>query len=266
MKRILLLLTILTTSFAFSQENLFFYSYRHVPADEMELFKSNEADFWSKVHGKLVKEEKITGWAMLSRVGGLASDPNIYFFVGVGSFENLDNMGANYSKAIEEVMSSMDANAQNKMKERLKQEKFEVGTAMLNRGSTIMRENAEWNYLVHNYAHATNVGGFMDAQDKYFKPFFEEHINANNTKQVGWITARVMNPVGYAYKWNCYTADAFKNMSDIYNSWSSDDITWPEGGMEAVNKTTSQPGFYKRVIWRKDMWLDEEGNLQVFQN
>ena len=210
MKQILLLVAILTTSLVVSQEDLFFYSYRHVPADEMELFKSNEADFWSKVHGKLLREKKITGWAMCSRVGGLASDPNIYFYVGAGSFENLDNMNANYTKAIQEVMSSLDANAQNKMKERLKQEKFEVGTAMLNRRNTVWRENAEWNYLVHNYARANDVGGFLDAQEKYFKPFFEEHFKANKTKQQGWITAGVMNPVGYAYKWNCYTADAYK--------------------------------------------------------
>jgi hypothetical protein len=203
---------------------------------------------------------------MLSRVGGLASDPNIYFFVGVGSFENLDNMNTNYSKAIEEVMSSLDASAQSKMKERLKQEKFEVGTAMLNRRSTIMRENADWDYLVHNYAQASNVAGFLDAQEKHFKPFFEEHINAGNTKQVGWITAGMMNPGGYAYKWNCYTADAFKNLSDIYNAWDDDSIEWPEGGIEEVNKTTKEPGFWKRVIWRKDMWLDAEGNLQVYKN
>ena len=266
MKRLLLLIAILVTTAGFSQEDMFFYSYRHVPADEMELFKSNEADFWSKVHGNLLRQKKITGWAMLSRVGGLASDPNIYFFVGVGSFENLDNMNANYGKAIEEVMSSLDAGAQSKMKERLKQEKFEVGTAMLNRRSTIMRENADWDYLVHNYARANNIAGFLDAQDKYFKPFFEEHINAGNTKQVGWITAGVMNPVGYAYKWNCYTADAFKSMSDIYNAWDDDSIEWPEGAMEEINKTTEQAGFWKRIIWRKDMWLDEDGNLQVYQN
>ena len=266
MKRLLLLIIFITTTMAFSQEGeIFFYSYRHVPADEMELFKSNEADFWSKVHANLLRQKKITGWAMLSRVGGLASDPNIYFFIGVGSFENLDNMYENYTKAINETMSSLDADAQSKMKERLEQDKFEVGTAMLMRRHTIMLENADWNYLVHNYARATNVGGFLDAQDKYFKPFFEQHINAKTTKQVGWITAGVMNPVGYAYKWNCYTADAYKNMSDIYNAWG-DDITWPDGGIDAVNETTKEAGFWKSVIWMKEMWLDADGNLQVYRN
>lgn len=266
MKRILLLAIILTTSLAVSQENLFFYSYRHVPQDEMDLFRSNEADFWSKVHGVLLREKKITGWAMLSRVGGLASDPNIYFFIGVGSFDNLDNMGANYGKAIQETMSSLDAAAQSKMKERLKQEKFEVGTAMLNRNSMVWRDNAEWNYLVHNYARASDVGGFLEAQDKFFKPFFEENIKANKTKQVGWLTGVMMNPVGHAYKWNCYTADAFNKLSDIYNAWNEENVEFPEGALDAVNKTTAEPGFYKRVVWRKEMWLDGDGNLQVYQN
>ena len=55
-------------------------------------------------------------------------------------------------------------------------------------------------------------------------------------------------------------------MSDIFNAWNIEDIEFPEGALDAVDKTTVEPGFYKRVIWRKEMWLDEEGNLQVFQN
>ena len=266
MKRLLLLFTIFATFVAYSQENLFFYSYRHVPADEMELFKSNEAEFWSKVHGNLLKNEKITGWAMCSRFGGLASDPNIYFYIGVGSFENLDNLGQSYEKAISEVMSSLDSDAQGKMKERLKQEKFEVGTALLNRRHNVWSDNSDFNYLVHNYARAGNAGAFLDLQDKYFKPFFEEHMKANNTKQVGWMTASMINPRGNAYKWNCYTADAFKNMSDIYNAWNIDNVEWPQEGIDELNKLSDQPGFYKTVIWKKEMWLDSDGNLQTFEN
>lgn len=266
MKRLLLLIAILVTTVAFSQEDLFFYSYRHVPADEMELFKSNEADFWSKVHGNLLKQKKITGWAMCSRVGGLASDPNIYFYLGVGSFDNLDNMNANYTKAIEEVMSSMDAGAQNKMKERLKQEKFEVGTALLHRTNSVWSENADFNYLVHNYVRANGTGAYLDLQEKHLKPFFEKHMKENNTKQVGWMTAVMLNPRGHAYKWNCYTADAYKNISDIYNSWNIEGVEYPQEGMDELNKLTDKPGFYKSVIWKKEMWLDQEGNLQAYKN
>lgn len=262
MKNILTCIALFFCMLLSGQENLFMYSYRDVPADEMDLFKRNEADFWSKVHSKLLKEKKITGWTMMSRVGGLASDPNIYFYIGIGSYENLDNAPANYSKAIEEVMGSLDAEAQKKMKERLKQHKFTRADVMLNRQAAVFAEGQDWNYLVHNYAKANNVGAFMDTQDKYFKPFFEEHIKAKNTKQVAWMTARVLNPVGNHYNWNCYTVDAFQKLSDIYNPMNTE-VTWPEEGMTEVGKTMVDPGFYKSVIWHKEMWLDGEGNLRT---
>jgi len=260
MKKLVLLFTIFVCALSYSQENLFMYDYRSVPSDEREAFIKNEADFWSKVHQNMMKSGHITGWTMMSRVGGVTSDPNIYFYLGLGSFENLDNMSANYDKAIEEVMESLDADAQKEMKERLKIESHRIANVLLNRSSTVFAEGQDWNYLVHNYAKATNVGDFLDAQDKYIKPFFEENFKAKNTKQVGWITASVLNPTGNHYNWNCYTADAFQKMSDIYNAWNSE-VTWPTEGMNEINKITEKPGFYKSVVWRKMLWLDEDGKF-----
>ena len=238
------------------------YDYRSVPDDEMEAFQKNEADFWSKVHQNMLKKKQITGWSMLSRVGGVTSDPNVYFYVGLGSFENLDNINQNYNKAYEEVMASLDADTQKKMKERLKIDSHRKASVLLNRRSAVMAEDLEWNYLVHNYAKATNVSAFLDAQDKHIKPFFEENFKAKNTKQAAWITARVLNPTGNHYNWNCYTADGFKNMSDIYNAWNTE-IEWPTDAMAEINKTTETPGFYKSVVWKKMLWVDGEGKFHT---
>lgn len=262
MKKILLLFAVFVCTFSYAQTNLFMYDYRSVPDDQMEAFQKNEAEFWSKVAQNLMKKKQITGWTMMSRVGGISSDANIYFYVGIGSYENLDNLGPNYNKAYQEVMATLDADAQTKMKERLKIERFSKMNVLLNRRSTVFEEGQDWNYLVHNYAKATNVGAFLDAQDKYFKPFFEEHIKAKTTKQVGWITARVLNPVGNYYNVNCYTADAYQKMSDIYNAWDSE-ITWPEEGMTEVSKTMDSGGFYKSVIWHKTLWLDSDGKFHT---
>lgn len=260
MKKLLILFAILFCSYSYGQEDLFYYDFRHVPADEMEAFQKNEAEFWAKVHQNMKSKKQITGWAMCSRVGGVSKDPNIYFYLGIGSFENLDNINKNYSAAYNEVMSSMNDDDQKEMKERLKIDSHRIANVLLNRQSTVNVENPKWNYIVHNYAKANNVGAFLDAQDKYFKPFFEEHIKAGNTKQKVWITARVLNPVGDRYNWNCYTADTYENMSDIYNSWTSE-VTWPEGGMTEVAKTMDTPNFYKSVIWKKIMWLDGDGKF-----
>jgi hypothetical protein len=238
------------------------YDYRNVPQEEMENFNKNEAEFWSKVAANLLKKKQITGWAMLSRVGGLESDPNIYFYVGLGSYENLDNINKNYPQAYEEVMSSLDQDAQKLFKERLKQKSYRIANVLLNRSESVFSDSGDWNYMVHNYVKAKNVNAFLEGEKKYFKPFFEEHIKAKNTKQVAWITASVLNPRGNHYNWNCYTADLYKNQSDIYNAWNSE-ITYPEDGLAEVGKTMEGPGFYKSVVWQKLMWINEDGSFHT---
>jgi len=260
MKHLILLFALCFFSFTYAQENLFLYDYRSVPQEEMNDFKQNEAEFWSKVHANLIKKGKITGWAMLSRVGGLESDPNIYFFIGIGSYENFDSMGENYPKAYEEVMSSLSQDKQKLLKERLKQKKFRIANVLLNRNDDVWSESPDFNYIVHNYAKANDVNAFLEAQKKYFKPFFEQQIKAKNTKQVGWLTASVLNPRGYHYNWNCYTADLYKNQSEIYNAWNTE-VTYPEEGFTALAKSMDNPGFYKSVVWEKLMWLDADGNF-----
>lgn len=260
MKKLLLLFAVFVFTFSNAQTNLFMYDYRSVPDDQMEAFQKNEAEFWSKVHQNMLKKEQITGWTMMSRVGGVTSDPNVYFYLGIGSYDNLDNLNQNYNKAYAEVMATLDVDTQNKMKERLKIDSYRKANVLLNRRSTVMAEGGDWNYMVHNYAKANNVSAFLDAQDKHIKPFFEENFKAKTTKQAIWITARVLNPVGNHYNWNCYTADGYQKLSDIYNAWNSE-VTWPTDGMTEIAKTMETPGFYKSVVWQKILWIDSDGKF-----
>lgn len=261
MKKLLLVaIAIFGFSNISAQEDLFTYDYRNVPADEMEIFMANEAMYWSKIHAVLLKKGKIAGWSVSRRVGGLTSEPNVYFYLGIGSYENLDNLYKDWPQAEKEVRSAMDKEKLALIDERLKQNKFRVANVLLNRRSFVGSGDGDWNFLVHNYAKASNVGDFLDVQDKYFKPFFEENIKNKNTKQVFWMTAGVLSPQGYGYNWNCYTVDAYKNRSDMYNAWNTE-ITFPEDGLTEVNNLMKNQAFYKRVVWRKVMSLDADGNL-----
>ena len=261
MKKLFLIISILFIYSLHAQEDLFMYDYRKVPAEEMETFMQNEAIFWSKVHSNMQKKGHITGWAMLRKVGGLESEPNVYFYIGIGSYENLDNLGENYSAARKEVMDGLDWEMKALIEKSLKQEKFGVGNVLLNRTATAGGGVGDFNYLVHNYAKANNVSEFLDVQEKYFKPFFDEQIKAGNTKQTYWNVAEVVNPTGHGYNWNCYTADAYKNQSDIYNAWNTE-ITGPQEGFELTNKLLDNKWFYKSIIWEKLMWLDADGNFK----
>lgn len=246
-----------------AQEEVFAYDYRNVPDEELKTFIGNEAMYWSKIHANLVKKGTITGWSMCRRVNGLASEPNIYFFYGLGSVENLEKMEKDWSLAEEEVRNSMDKEKLAMIDKRLKQKKFRVGEVLLSRTSSVNLGNGgDWKYLVHNYCKASDVSAFLAGQEKYFKPFFEENITAKNTKQVFWLTAAVLSPRGNGYNWNCYTVDAYKNYSDIFNPWNNPP-TWPEEGMAEVSKYLPEGNFYKSVIWEKTLWLDSEGKLKT---
>lgn len=246
-----------------AQEEVFAYDYRNVPEEELDTFIGNEAMYWSQIHAKLVKKGTITGWVMLRRVNGLASEPNIYFFYGLGSVENTEKMMSDWPQAEKEVRSSMDKGKLDMLDERLKQKKYRVGEVLLRRTSSVnMGNGGDWNYLVHNYCNASDVAAFLDGQEKYFKPFFEKNITAKNTKQVFWYAATVLSPRGNGYNWNSYTVDAFKSYSDIFNPWNNPP-TWPEDGMTEVGKFLPNGNFYKSVIWQKMLWLDAEGNLKT---
>ena len=261
MKRIFLFFVMCIFSFTYAQEDLFTYDYRNVPQEEMEVFMDNEAMYWSKIHAKLLKKGKITGWSMMTRVRGLASEPNVYFYIGIGSYDNLDHGYDDWGQAVKEVRSSIDKEKLKIIDERLKQKKYRVGGALLNRVSTAGSSTDEWNYLVHNYANASDVSAFLDLQEKYLKPFFDKNMKEKNTKQVFWSTATVLSPRGHGYNWNCYTVDAYKNYSDIFNGWNKE-VSYPEEGMIELGKLMKDQSFYKSVVWKRAMWLDADGNLK----
>jgi hypothetical protein len=262
MKKTLLLFTFFTVFALSAQEDIFSYNYRNVPVEEMDAFIENEVVYWSGIHALLVKKKQTTGWAMLKRYGGRASDPNIYFYMGFGSYENLDNLNNNWQVAEAEYRSSMDPEKLALIDKQLNIPKRIAGEAIFNRLTSVNLDGGmeNWNYLVHNYKNADNKLNWVQLQDKYFKPFFEKQIKAKNTKQIYWNAAVVLNPTGDAYDWNAYTADAYTNLSDVFNPWNKV-IPWPTISDEDINDFSGN-NFYKTVIWEKILWLDSSGNLK----
>ena len=156
MKKIILTLTLLITFQLSAQEDIFSYNYRSVPAEELESFFENEVVYWTGIHSILIKKGQSTGWAMLQRVGGKSSDPNIYFYMGHGSYENLDNLNKNWQVAEAEYRKSMDSEKLALIDKQLNIHKRIVGEVLLNRVTSANLEGgmSDWNYLVHNYAKA----------------------------------------------------------------------------------------------------------------
>ena len=91
MKIFITTLLLMCISVSFSQE-YYMHDYRMIPDNQIQNHIDNEKHFWSKVAQTLIKEGKLTGWAMLQRQGGSSNEPNFYFYIGIGDKSNLENL------------------------------------------------------------------------------------------------------------------------------------------------------------------------------
>ena len=91
MKTFITTLLLMCISVSFSQE-YYMHDYRMIPNNQIQNHIDNEKHFWSKVAQTLIKEGKLTGWAMLQRQGGSSNEPNFYFYIGIGDKSNLENL------------------------------------------------------------------------------------------------------------------------------------------------------------------------------
>ena len=262
MKKLLILITLFIGSNLIAQENLGLMDFRKVPADEMKTFMQNEYVYWSKVAKVLKEKGQISYWSINVRSGGArAEDSNVMAYIGVGSWENYENLGKNYAEAEAEVKSKMDAEKLNLIEENLKQEKFGAAFFLINNLKYVWAKNQNWKYKVVNYANAKNALDYTNAEAELMAPYFEKAINSGKTKLQGWKVSTVLSPQGYDFPFNSLTVDFYKDFSDIFTSWPAN-TQWPEG-IEELNKLKENEGFWRRSIWQRVMYLDSENNLKT---
>ena len=258
------ILSMMTLFFCYSgwgQESIALNSFRNVPADELKTFMQNEAFYWSKVAAVLRERGHIQAWGIQVRAGGqLASEPNVNTRIGIGSWENFENLGKNYAAAEAEVKSKMNPEKLALLEESLKQDKYEFASILTNTQELIWSDKQpSFNYVVYNYSKADNVTQYLSEESRIMKPFFEKLMKQGKTKLKGWAAINVLAPVGYEYPYNAYTVDFYEKISDAYNPFNSDDIQWPEE-MASLGELKT-PGFWKRVIWKRVMYLNQKNEL-----
>lgn len=246
---------------ALAQENLAINSFRQVPADELKTFMQNEAIYWSKVAAVLKEKGQINAWGIQVRSGGmLASEPNVNTRIGLGSWENFENLGMNYAAAEEVVRSQMDPEKLALLEESLKQDKFEFAAILTNTEELIWSDKQpSFNYIVYNYSNANDVNQYLAEESRIMKPFFEKLMKQGKTKMKGWGTISVLSPTGYEYPYNAYTVDFYENIGDAFSPFTSEDVSWPEE-MASLGELKT-PGFWKRVIWKRVLHLNQNNEL-----
>ena len=103
------------------------------------------------------------------------------------------------------------------------------------------------NYIVVNYANPSDLGKFIELQNKVWKPFIREHVNNPDSPWAGWEVHRVVSPTGNAYSWNVATIDHFTTLSGALNAFPNG-ADWPEG-LEEINNLLPNGKFSQSVIY-----------------
>lgn len=260
MKKLILLIALIALGQPISSQNVARLGYRNIPSQEMKTFVQNEAIYWSQVAAHLKEKGQITGWSIhVKRSGGRASEANVMTRVAPGSMENLNNLGKNYAAAEKAVQNAMDPQTWALIEDNLKQEKYNVANLIVQNVDEVWAKDDSWNYVVQNFVKATNPALYLSEESRIMKPFFSKLMKQGKTKQKGWITVNVLSPQGYDYAFNSYTVDFYEKFSDAFTPFDMQSIDWPEE-MESLGKLKT-PGFWKRVIWQRVMYLDENNEL-----
>ena len=160
MNKILLSLFFLL-SFFISNAQIFGYGFLNVPEDEIQNFIQNEEEFFSKVAREAIKNKHMTGWSIWRRVEGSANEPNFYWYVGLGEFENFTKFNENYSAAYQKVINKTGVPS---LVERAleKHSSYHTFTGTYYRGGMARnKKRGDLKYLKANYAKVANPQAFM---------------------------------------------------------------------------------------------------------
>lgn len=239
----------------------FLYGYVQVPEDNIQEFIENEEEYFSQAAKIAIENEVIEGWGILSRYQGLDSEPNFYWYVGVGDIDKLDNFNKDFGEIINQVSEKSGASSliSRALNDHNKYQTF-IGTYY--RAGFAYNEKSEgWTYIKHNYAKVPNPQAWANAQTENWGKFIDKNMNNGKVNQELWAASIRIHPTGNGYNWNVLTVDAFSSLKDmIANGGDQYPDTSEVDGNEIAS--TMPNGWHKQVIWQRVLWVDSEGNLQ----
>ena len=87
----------------------YMYGYVQVPEDKIQEYIENEEEYFSQAAKIAIEQGVIEGWAILSRYQGLDSEPNFYWYVGIGDIDKLNDFNNDFGEIINQVSQKSGA-------------------------------------------------------------------------------------------------------------------------------------------------------------
>lgn len=260
-KTLLLAFTMLLGIMSFSQTSTqpyyLMHDYRKVSDKDLNVMLENEEHFWSKVAQLLIKEGKLTSWALLERTSGPETEPNILFIIGIGAKQNTHDLNETFNYGAQKVLASLGKDEAVFVKRGLNIDNNRVGIAILNRTNYEMVDGKR-NYLKLNYSKVSDVDKMNQLQAKVWGTFIKKSMASGAVNQKSWSTSAVVSPVGLGYDWNYVSADGYTNYEDVLDGGWASTPTIPD--LSEIGKLIGG-AFYKSVVWKIVMSVNNKGEF-----
>ena len=227
------------TKLAAQDQSITVYQYRNVPDNKIEEFIKRETTYWSKLAEKAVKDKTMTFWALLEKVGGYDMQ-NSSNFLFINTFPNIDKAA--------DVFSNIEAVSGVKMNEMETYSMSSTTSQFFLHGQNWVQHakadpSKDFNYVVMNYQNTNYSDSLIGLEKKYWAPFIEKAMNNNQTRQMAWGNASVLQPMGDDIKFTTVSYDLFKNLQDALMPQWDPKIVFPSKGLNMITKIAmNRPG------------------------
>jgi len=227
------------TKLAAQDQSITVYQYRNVPDNKIEEFIKRETTYWSKLAEKAVKDKTMTFWALLEKVGGYDMQ-NSSNFLFINTFPNIDKAA--------DVFSNIEAVSGVKMNEMETYSMSSTTSQFFLHGQNWVQDakadpSKDFNYVVMNYQNTNYSDSLIGLEKKYWAPFIEKAMNNNQTRQMAWGNASVLQPMGDDIKFTTVSYDLFKKLQDALMPQWDPKIVFPSKGLNMITKIAmNRPG------------------------
>ena len=243
-----LMLLCLTTLICFNTvgQGITIFQYRQVAPDKTEEFVKRETTYWSKVARNAKDKGSLSFWALFERVDGadIANEPNYLF---INTYPNMDD-SANIWNPASLFPNVPVANIETFSMSKVRSQYFLQDKAWEQSSKT--NPMKDFNYMIMVYHNSSDANGFIDMENRHWRPFIKSSMDNSQTTQVGWGNSIVLAPTGNNIRFNSVSYDLFPTLkSALLQEWKTG-VKFPETGLDSlmkISKTMPDRELYRLV-------------------
>lgn len=203
------------------QAQVMLMQYRSVAPEDRAEFIKRETTYWAEIAKKAIDDDKMLGWQLWEKVGGMYMDEDSPNFVFVNSFEDksgLDKLGEIWNPSAvfpNTKMEDMETGSRSQV----------VHSIITSLGQAVGRRGQ---FARVNYDKVTDFPLYRKREGGIWKPFIEQAIKDKKTSVTGWNVIGVVMPRGTSMPFDAFTVDFFDSMSEAAMPTFAEDLEFPD--------------------------------------